>query len=273
MKLSFTISTLNYPDEVKSKLLNINSINIDENVNSDYTFFDIYIDSSGYCNLKKSLADIIAEIVLDNLEVNIVDDIIKHKYCQFNNEERKKIEQFTLDHLRKRDKLLQKINIISRLLQYLNKYKNLNIEGFVRFRLKDYVQQLKLAVDRAVDDLLVEKEYNEFIDLLKYFIDIQQPQIPLVHIIKDEDGKTFKILDDQENIIQTEYMEGYIAELMDGEVKYEDLLVSALINISPGEIILHFNDQEIENTIKNIFEDKVTVCSGCNICQNKEKNT
>jgi len=270
--LGFTISTLNYPDEVKSKLLNINSINIDENQDSDYTFFNIYIKSSGYSNLKKSIADIIAEIVMDKLEINIVDNIIRHKYSQFNSKERMKIEQFTLDHLNKRDKLLQKINIISRLLQYLDKYRNLNIEGFVRFRLKDYVQQLTLAVDRAADDLIIEKEYNEFIDLLKYFIDIQQPQIPLVHVIRKED-QSFKILDSDEKIIKTEYMEGYIAELMDGEVKYEDLLVSALINLSPGKIILHFNDYEIEEAIKNIFEDRVTICQGCDICQNREKNT
>ncbi len=270
--MSFKISTLNYPDEIKSKLLDLNSINIDENKKSNYTFFDIYMNGSGYNNLKKSLADIIAEIVLDKLELNIIDDIIRHKYSEFSNQEKIKIEKFTMDHLKKRDKLLQKINIISRLLQYFDKYKNLNIEGFVRFRLKDYVRQLKLAVDKAVDDLIVEKEYNEFIELLKYFIEIQEPQIPLVHVLRNED-KSFEILNSEKETIHTDYLEGYISELIDEEVKYEDLLISALINLSPGKIILHFDDCEVEEAIRNIFEDRVMVCLGCDFCRNPKRNT
>ncbi len=268
--MGITISTLNYPEEVRSKLLNLNSVIVNENKSENYTLFEIdMIKANLSYKFKRSLAEVLAEIVIDNFETELVNNIIKQEYNQFSGKARSKIEQFTMEYLKNRDKIISKIEINTQLLKYLESYKDLNIEGFVRFRLKDYVNHLKYIVDRAVDDYLIEEEYNEFIELLRYFVNLQEPKIKYVDVLKADDD-SFNILDPGKRIITSEYMEDYIAEIMDGEVEYEDLLISALINIAPGKIIIHFDDKEVEETIKDIFGGKVQICDGCSLCKKEQ---
>ena len=46
---------------------------------------------------------------------------------------------------------------MQRILEYLELSKNLIVEGFISFRLKDYQEELELIVNTAVDELLMEK--------------------------------------------------------------------------------------------------------------------
>ncbi|MFW6238907.1 MAG: sporulation protein YtxC, partial [Halanaerobiales bacterium] len=224
-------------------------------------------------NLKESLADVVAEIVVEKLESEYISRIIREDYQDFNLDEREKIEKFTLQHLDQGEynnqfvsRMVRKREIIKQLLDYFDKHQDLNIEGFVRFRLQNYLNQLRKAVDRAVDDYIIENEYNEFIDLLSYFVEIQEPKISLVNVLQLEDG-SFQILDINREVINSNYLEGYISEIMEGEVEFEDLLVSALINIAPASIVLHFEDEDVEETVGNIFGDRITICSGCELCE------
>jgi len=271
--MGITISTLDYTEEIKNKLLQRLDANFifAEEETRDYTLFKIDFDQSSRPHTLEFLAGVIADIVIDKLEKKFINRIIKHKYHQFSTEERIQIQELTLDHLDNLNeagsinhtlgKLVRKEEIIKQILTYLNKHQDLNVEGFVRFRLKDYLDDLKFAVERAVDDFIIEKEYNEFIDLLKYFVDLQEPRIGVVHVIK-RGNDSFKIMDKNGSIINNEYLEGYLAEMFDDEVEYEDLLVSALINVAPLKIVLHFKDENTEKTVRNIFGERVEVCRG-----------
>lgn len=268
--MGITISTLDYTDEIKTGLVNFNFA---EQVSKDYTLFKID-DSDLSKNIKTGdyLAGIIADIVIDKVEKKFINRIIEHKYQHFSIAERNKIQELTIDHLnnvrldRQLGDFVRKNEIISQIKNYFKQNQDLNIEGFVRFRLKDYLDDLKLAVERSVDDFIIEKEYNEFIELLKYFVDLQEPRISMVHVIQKEDG-SFQIMDKLKNRINNEYLEGYFAEMFDEEIEYEDLLVSALINVAPEKILLHFNDDEVEDTVKKIFSTRVEVCTGCQLCE------
>lgn len=274
--MGITISTLDCTEEIKNKLSKKIGpmIVYDEKESKDYTLFNIDFEQSSKFNIMEQIANIIADIVIDHLEKKFINSIIKHKYQHFSSDERDIIQEMTIDHLnesitpdRRLGKILRREEIIRQILKYFNQNHDLNIEGFVRFRLKDYINELKIAVERSVDDFIIEKEYNEFIDLLKYFVELQEPRISLVNVIQKEDN-SFKILDDQSNAINNEYLEGYLAEMFEDEVEYEDLLVSALINVAPLKIILHFHNQETEKAVKKIFGERVEVCSGCDLCKN-----
>lgn len=137
----------------------------------------------------------------------------------------------------------------------------MNLEGFVRFRLKDIIDEIEMAIEMSVDDFIIQKEYNEFIDLLRYFVELQEPRIDLVNVIKK--NGSFQILDQERKEISSEYLEGYLADMFKDEVEYEDLLVSALINLAPQKIRLHFQRDEVEETVRRIFGQKVEICRGC----------
>ncbi|AZO95727.1 putative sporulation protein YtxC [Halocella sp. SP3-1] len=279
--MGITISTLDFSNEIKDKLQQKlgQSLIFAEEESKGYTLFKIDFEQNKKINALEYIAGIIADIVIDSLEIKFITRIIRHKYQQFSGDERDKIQELTLNRLNEEgmrknklrpdemfNKLVRKQEVMKEIQKYFNKNQDINIEGFVRFRLKDYISDLNCAVEEAVDDYIIEKEYNEFIELLKYFVDLQEPRISMVHVLQKED-KSFQIYDKLGNKINNEYLEGYLSEMFDEDVEHEDLLISALINVAPVKIILHFDDSETEETVKKIFGDRVEVCTGCQMCK------
>ena len=147
-----------------------------------------------------------------------------------------------------------------RIMDHLSTSDQLIFDGFIRFRLKDFVEELENAVDRAVDDLLIENEYNEFIKLLQYFVEIQDPKVDEVHVLQQDD-KRYVLLDSDLKVIHNEMLEQLAREISDKGISHDDLLISSLITIAPCKITIHEYDKiknvELLNTINNVFSGKV----------------
>ncbi|GAB6181152.1 putative sporulation protein YtxC [Desulfotomaculum defluvii] len=227
------------------------------------------------------VADIISDLILNHWEKAIILDIIRESYFFFNEDEKKTIFQYSQDYSNglkvfpgRMERLDRKNFIIKRLVEYLEQNNSLVIDGFVRFRLKDYINEIKETVDQAVDDYLMEREYREFIQLLKYFVEIQDPKIDLVNVLLNKKG-TYQLLDQKHEPINSEFLEGFILDVMDNEINYEDLLISALITIAPNKIVFHYGSQikpqTTIDTIKHVFEGKVQECTGCILCQKQQQ--
>lgn len=227
------------------------------------------------------IANVIADYIINYKEVKNLEKIIQQQYHYFNPQERKKILDLSISALNEKEgyylstslyKMSKKVRFIEEIVDYMQHYNELIIDGFIRFRLKYYMEDLREAVDAGVEDYLMEKEYNEFIRLLQYFVDIQEPKIQTMHILIDEKHR-YSLLDTDYNYIQNEYLEELATEFLDGEIKYEDLLISSLITIAPTRIYIHHMEdaanQEIMDTIQKVFSDRVIICSGCEICRKK----
>ena len=154
-------------------------------------------------------------------------------------------------------------------MDYFENSNNIILDGFVNFRLKEYMRDLEDVVDKGVDDFLMDREYREFIRLLRYFVDIQEPKLNTVHVIVGFDNK-YTLLDDAKREITNECIQEYVNEIAEGEINYDDLLVSSLITFAPRKIIIHctgqFRNKELMETIKNVFLGRVLICQGCEIC-------
>ncbi|MBM6821042.1 putative sporulation protein YtxC, partial [Clostridium saudiense] len=69
---------------------------------------------------------------------------------------------------------ISKINsIIEKIKTCLEENEEINIKGFITFRMKELREDIEDIVDKVVEEYMVEKEYKEFVKLLKYFVDIQ----------------------------------------------------------------------------------------------------
>lgn len=227
------------------------------------------------------VADIISDVILNHWEKAILTEIIRESYYYFNDEEKSIIFQYTRNYIYgekmipgQMDRLDRKSFIIKRLVDFLGQNDSIVIDGFIRFRLKEYINDLKEAVDLAVDDFLMEREYREFIQLLKYFVEIQEPKVDLVHVLINPKG-AYKLYDEKHDVISSEFLEGYFLDVIDNEINYEDLLISALITIAPNKIVFHGctpnkPDSTLE-TIKNVFAGRVSQCAGCKLCQKQQQ--
>ena len=146
----------------------------------------------------------------------------------------------------------------------------ININGFIRFRMRELFEDIETIVDRVVEKHMVEKEYNEFIKLLKYFVEIQESKIQEVNIVINKRG-SYTIFDENNNDIYDLFLDDlndFNTSMMN--VNKDDLLISGLITNSPEKIIIHGVENslniEIIETIKQVFEDKVNLCYGCSNC-------
>jgi putative sporulation protein YtxC len=157
------------------------------------------------------------------------------------------------------------------LTDYLYDQNYLNIEGFINFRLQDYWENLEGAVKLAVEDYMREKEYDDFVRLLKYFVDAQEPRVGTVNILLMAPGP-MQSLDKIVNKTKNIYINGFIFDMVDSEINSEDVLISALISIAPRRVILHVPvPKKVNNvivTLQKVFGERLKICAGCTCCHN-----
>ena len=159
--------------------------------------------------------------------------------------------------------------ILQQLQEYLEQHDYVNLHGLMLFRMQGWLKFVRRTLDRAVDDYLMEKEYQEFIKLLKYFVALQEPKLKQVHVLLNESGcfyfldHTFQPVEQQQEII------------WDGDhcsCEEEDQLVSLIISLAPHHIILHHHVYlkypKAVDTLKHVFEQRVSICKGCKLCHN-----
>ena len=256
------------------------NIEMDEEVRGNLTFLGFSVAEAPTDGqnprliLRQMIADAITDVIVDTWEQRLLRKIVRSSYYYFNLEEQDTILRHagrSLNNLVEGGAQLitRKRGILERVLEYLDAENEMVLEGFVTFRLKEYVEELEDAIDRAVDDFLMEKEYTEFIRLLKFFVDAQEPRVDEVHVVVLPGG-AFKLLDGNGQTVHNEYLEEFVVEMVDSEVNYEDLLISSLITIAPSHVTLHMSENvgrdEAVETVRSVFDGRVTICRGCDTC-------
>ncbi len=216
------------------------------------------------------MANLLSYLIIDELEEDLLSSIIQQNYCYFDAPERKKIlnycfDLFSEDFTNYFDKKFTYIN--NKFYLYLKEHKSIVLTGFINFRLKEYFKILDDVVDEAVNSFIIEKEYLEFISLLKLYINSQSPKTNIVHLIYRK--KDSLLLDENKNIIPLDdsvYQAKYLSDI---SFSQNDYILNTLLTILPQKIYLHLIDNNIDefaNTLLLIFEKKIEICSDCDIC-------
>lgn len=233
-------------------------------------------------SLKKFVVELVADFILNYEERRLIRRIIERSYDYFSIEEQESIFDATLKILNTNTVFIESFTaqerrdqIISRLAEYLSDHHELVVDGFIQFRLKDYRKKLNQIVDKAVDDLMMELEYKEFIRVLRYFVNVQDPQVGETHVLF-QDTSSFKIFDSTGKAISNQYLDNFACQYID-EISYEDLLITALISLSPNQIVLHNplekNSVDLITTLQGVFGDRVAICQGCELCLERLAHT
>lgn len=220
-------------------------------------------------------ARVIADYILEVEENKWLRKIIGREFYYFNEREirdigqycRKIIDQQSMS-VRFHDIQKRKQQITKNVDRYLQEYSWMNIDGFIEFRLKPYIHELQDTVHDAVDEYLMDQQYQEFISALKYFVCAQESKIPEAHVIH-YGGGDFQLLNEQMHVLDPDDMDVFIVEGIDHETQYEDMIVSALINVSPEKITIHTREpgEQIIKTLKQIFENRAEICNSCHSCR------
>ncbi|MBE6070762.1 MAG: putative sporulation protein YtxC [Clostridium butyricum] len=160
-------------------------------------------------------------------------------------------------------------SIVDKIHECINEKQEINIDGFIAFRMRKLRKDIEEIIDKVIEMYMIEKEYNEFVRLLKYFVEIQECKIDEVNIIINEDNK-YVVEDKNGKNLYKDFLKELTGDERDLEVNIEDILISGLITSSPESIVIHggenCDNKEFLETIKNVFGDKVRYCNKCDEC-------
>ena len=139
----------------------------------------------------------------------------------------------------------------------------INIDGFLTFRMRNFREDIENVIDYVVERYMIEKEYNEFIRLLKYFVDIQESKIEEVNIVITNEGN-YLIKDKYDNDILNLFLKELCSEKIIVETNLEDVIISGLITNVPQKIKIYgrekSNNKEFLDTIDKVFGERVIYC-------------
>ena len=230
--------SLNRQDETSVKKLLTN-----HKLEKEYTYNNDYIEVVLKNNNKdkihnEEIVDEIVNLIIDIMENKLLRKYVIKKYSSDSSEEIQKIYMCALN---------------------MFKEKYFIIKQSLYEKVYNYISTI---VDLAWEEYFIKKDQDEFINVLKYFVDIQQEKLELLRIHIKEDN-SFILYDKDGNKIDSINDEEIMDMVIEENLNYEDFLMSNLLTLCPGkiEIIDSLNNnssKEIIEIIKSIFGDKVT---------------
>ena len=255
-----------------------------DNLNIDNTYFScnkfknfknviIHYRGKNSCFFLSSLSKILSYLVLDLYENIIIKKLISYDYFYFSTAEQKEIFDLCIDNLNYEDSLDRLEIIQSSFFEYLKENKSLNLNGFIGFRLAEYIKYLDTIIDICVNKFVIDREYLEFVNLLKTYVFSSPSSSNTIHLVYKNNESI--LLDKGKNIIPINNNVFNMHYLSDISFSSNDYSLNNLLTLLPENLYIHLIDKKDEfiTTLENIFDSRVSVCHDCDICRLYKKQT
>lgn len=253
------------------KNIDLKNVCFSKNEFKNYKNVIIHYSGNNESLFLSKVSSILCFLVIDELEEDLLKRLILQNYFYFDGNERNKILTLCFDIMAddfsklfdKKFKLLYDI-----FYHFLSTHRSIVLNGFINFRVKNYLSLLDDIVNEAVNHFVIEKEYLEFISLLKLYINSQEYGCEMVHIIFSSSESI--LLDENKNLIVVNDDIFKAKILSDITFSSNDYILNSLLTLLPKKIYIHLVDNyrdEFINTLQLVFENKINICTECNICQ------
>ncbi len=147
---------------------------------------------------------------------------------------------------------------------------SLNIRGILRFRAGEFLRAIDVQLTDVVQHFLADREYEEFVSMLRVMLDAQPPSTQTLHLYCTD--QRVWICDEGGNLVRDREVAKAAHEASeDGEVDAEDLAMSILIMKSPCRIIIHDLAEgatwpSFAQTVERVFLERASRCEHCSTC-------
>ncbi len=227
-------------------------------------------------NVKSALASGLSHIIIDEYEKVLVVRLIDENYLYLSSRDRDAIKSKVLAKLGQDATLdaasggstgrsQRKSRVWAKLAEYLEKEDKIIIEGFITFRLKEYLEELFDIVESTVESYLTEREYREFLKLLRHFMSRQKNALSVVNLVRKDN--TYAVLDQSLNPVQGEVARFLSKPPRGMDLGIDDLIVSAVVTLAPERLIWHglTKDSPCYDLLHDLLEESITICPGCSL--------
>lgn len=236
-----------------------------------YNNFIVHYKGKDIDSFYNIFSNILSSAIIEFYERDIIRHIINSNYFYFTEIEQRRIFDIVNNYLYNNELIesyIRKDSINISCIEYFSNNKSAILDGFVNFRINDYIKIIDYVVDMAVNKFVIDREYTEFIDLLKCYINSKDCGTTDVHLIYQNEESILldaskKIIDLDDSILNSKY-------LSDITFSSNDYTLNTLLTLLPQRIYIHLVDgiqDEFINTLKLVFDDRVYLCNDCNICK------
>ncbi len=218
-------------------------LGMSEQVRGEISFVEIYLEAGAL----RAVSEIIAEYIAEPYRNHLALFHIMENYPYVSDKEAEGIVHNLT--------AVSKEEIQKAVLLYLKANDTMDISGFVRFRLPSFRRDLIADTEQAAEDFFKKEEFEQMVSLLKNMA---------------KGIAQYQTAHDEINVIFLGSDECRIVENMGSEAFKPELLTGFLVEMAPKRIILHQflqTDPVLVRLIQSVFEDKVTLCEGCDICR------
>lgn len=224
-----------------------------------------------------SLANIIGSFMFSEWQYEFIGARARSAHAYLTKDEREYVCLLTYHSLRKSREPIADLLPVQWRLQLsedveavLAQENFLDIDGVVRFRARSYLASIDEALNDVVEQFLTDREYEEFVSMLRFLLDAQPPTGDIAHVYCSDD-KVWLTDDCGELLRDTQVLVAAQQASDDGEVDAEDLAMSILITRSPHRIVIHDTTERapwpsFSETLERVFLERVQRCEGCAHC-------
>lgn len=235
-----------------------------------FTNIIVHYKGNNTDEFEKEVATILSFLVIYEFEEDFLKKIVSKEFFYFSKSEQDIILDNCFNIIIDSDTIIkEKFQILfNSFLNFVKDNKTIFLSGFINFRLQSYWNVLERIVGDAVNSYILEKEYNEFISLLKLYINSSEPIEDVLHIIYSKDFTI--ILDSNKNIINNSKNAFKAKFLSDISFSTNDYTLNTLLTLLPEKIYVHLIDNKIDEfitTLSLIFEKRLEICTECDICE------
>ena len=261
--LDYLLNELKYAD--------IDNICFSKNQFKNYQNIIIHYLSTDYPYFFSKISKLLSFLIIDEFEDMLMKRNIHKNYFYFDSLERDKILKncynlLSDEYYKWFDKKFEVL--YASVYDFISTNKSLLLDGFINFRLQKYNAILDEIISESVSDYIIEKEYMEFISLLKLYINSQATNCNMIHLIYKTSESI--LLDENKNLILSSDKLFNAKYLSDISFSSNDYTLNSLLTLLPKKIHIHLVDNQIDefiNTLQLIFENRVSICLNCDICR------
>ncbi|CAI6046660.1 putative sporulation protein YtxC [Cohnella sp. JJ-181] len=145
--------------------------------------------------------------------------------------------------------------------EYLWRHGSVHLDGYVRFRMRDYADELREAAETAIEEMLMDRQYQEFMRLLQSMVKGQETGLPAIHVLHGA-GQGPTLLDEKMRPLQDEPVAEPMLQAAADQQDRESLLVTRLLAASPRKLYIHTDepDAQVVRTLMGIFGERAAIC-------------
>lgn len=229
-----------------------------------YTNIIIHYIGNDINYFNSTISDLLTCLILDNFEHEIIRKIAIQNYFYFDSLEINQILDICEDLLCDSSEFSfrNRYNILfDSFCEHISNNNKLYLNAFLYFQNKNYFKYLEDIIDIAVNKFIIEREYLEFISLLRIYINSHSSCTNLVNLYYNSSKPT--LFDENNNVIDVKDDSFDMKYVSDISFSSNDYILNALLTLIPKKIVIHLVDNttdEFIDTLSLIFQNRITIC-------------